>query len=72
MVRGRLWQAGQEVGVAVRAAFAILECVVERGEELEPPLDTGIMAPQFAYAFQCLVVGEYAEFGSPKVNLGGV
>ena len=26
------------------------------------------MVPQFAYAFQCLVVGEYAEFGSPKVT----
>ena len=27
-----------------------------------------IMVPYFAYVFQCLVVGEYAEFGSPKVN----
>ena len=67
MFRGTLWQAGQEVGVAVRASFAVLECVIERGEELEPPLDSGIMVPHFAYAFQCLVVGEYAELGSPKV-----
>ena len=58
MLRGRLWQAGQEVNVAVRASFAVLECVVERGEELQPPLDSGIMVPHFAYAFQCLVVGE--------------
>ena len=68
MLRGRLWQEGQEVGVAVRAGFAVLECVVERGEELEPPLDSCIMVPHFAYAFQCLVVGEYGEFGSPKVT----
>ena len=68
MSRSRLWQTGQEVCVAVRAAFAILECVVERGEELEPPLDSFIMFRHFAYAFQCLVVGEYAEFGSPKVT----
>ena len=25
------------------------------------------MFPHFAYAFHCLVVGEYAELGSPKV-----
>ena len=25
------------------------------------------MVPHFAYAFQCLVVGEYAELGTPKV-----
>ena len=66
MLRGRLWQAGQELGVAVRAYFAVLDCVVERGE-VEPPLDSGIMVPHSAYAFQCLVFGEYAEFRSPKV-----
>ena len=26
------------------------------------------MVPHFAYAFQCLVVEEYAELGSPKVS----
>ena len=25
------------------------------------------MVPHFAYVFQCLVVGEYTELGSPKV-----
>ena len=25
------------------------------------------MVPHFSYDFQCLVVGEYAELGSPKV-----
>ena len=58
---------GQEVFVAVRAAFAVPECVVERGEELEPPLDQCIVVPHFAYVFQCLVIGEYAQFRSPKV-----
>ena len=56
MLRGRLWQAGQEVGVAVRAAFAVLVCVVERGEELEQPLDSCVVVPYFAYAFQGLMV----------------
>ena len=39
MLRGRLWQAGQEIDVAVVAAFAVPECVIERGEEPKPPLD---------------------------------
>ena len=56
MLRGRLWQAGQEVGVAVLAAFALFECVVERDEELEPPLDSFIVVPRLAYAFQGLMV----------------
>ena len=56
MLRGRLWQAGQEVCVAVRAAFVVLECVVERGEEPEPPLDTCVAVPHFAYDFQGLMV----------------
>ena len=30
-------------------------------------MDSGVMAPHFAYAFQCLVIDEYAELGSPKV-----
>ena len=68
MLRSRLWQTGREVGVAFRAAFAVLEYVVERGEELEPPLDLCITVPHFAYAFQCLVVGEYSECGSPKLT----
>ena len=68
MFRSRLWQAGQEVCVSVRASFAVLDCVVERGEELEPPLDLCITVPHFAYAFQCLVVGEYSECGSPKLT----
>lgn len=28
MIRGRLWQAGQGMGVAVDAAFAVLECAI--------------------------------------------
>ena len=27
------------------------------------------MVPHFAYVFQCLLVGEYSEFVSPKVTL---
>ena len=57
----------QEVSVAVGASFAVFERVVERGEELEPSLDSGVMVPHFAYAFQSFVVGEYAELGAPKI-----
>ena len=59
---------GQEVCVAVRAAFAVLECVVERGEELELPLDSCVVVPHFSYAFQGLMITKYAEFGSPKAT----
>ena len=38
--RGRLWQTGQEVGISV--ALAVFEGVAERGEKLEPPLDSRI------------------------------
>ena len=41
--------------------------VYSRIEELEPSLDSGVMVPHFAYAFQYLVVGEYVELGSPRV-----
>ena len=40
MLRGRLWQTGQEIGVAVGAAFAVFERIIERGEELKPPQKT--------------------------------
>ena len=43
----------------------VLDCVVERGEELSH-LDSDVVVPHFAYAFQGLVVGQYAELGTPK------
>ena len=67
MFRGRLRQARQEVGVAVRASFVVLERAVERGEELEPSPNPGVVVPHLAYAFQCLVVREYTEVGAPKI-----
>ena len=57
----------RKIGDAAGAAFAILECAIERGEELEPSLDSGVVVPHFAHAFQCLVVREYSELGAPKV-----
>ena len=57
----------QEGSVAVGPSFAVLDLVVERGEELEPFLDSGVMVPHFAYAFQGLVVGESAKFGAPTI-----
>ena len=53
--RGRLRQARQQV-VAVRASFSVFEGVVACGEEFEPSLDSGVVVPHFAYAFQSLVV----------------
>ena len=72
MFRGRLRQARQKVGVAVRAFFGVLECVVKRGEELEPSLDAGVVAPHFAYAF--LVPCGQRIYGTwrPKGSHGGV
>ena len=66
MLRGRFWYERQEVSVAVRASSAVLECVAERGEELEPSLESCVVVSHFAYAFQGLVIGEYAERGAPK------
>ena len=43
--RGRLWQPGQEIGISVGAALAVLEGVVERRENLEPPLNWLIVIP---------------------------
>ena len=44
--RGSLWKTtGQEIGISVGAALAVLECVVERGEKLEPPLDARVVVP---------------------------
>ena len=56
MFRGGLWLAEQEVGVTVHVSVAVLECVVERGAELEPFLDSGVLVPHFAYALQGLMV----------------
>ena len=49
---GRVRQARQEAGVLVRASGSYIEGVVECGEELEPSLDSDVVAPHFAYAFQ--------------------
>ena len=46
----------------------VLECVVERGEELEPSLDSGVMVSHFACAFQSLVVGDSLQV-TIKTNL---
>ena len=67
MFRGRLWQTGQEIGISVGAALAVLEGVVERGEKLEPPLDSRIVVAHFADAFERLVIGKYAKLRAPEV-----
>ena len=66
VLRSRLWRAGQEIGVAVGAAFAVLECTIERDDELKLPLNSCIVGPHFANALPCLVAGGYMELCSPK------
>ena len=51
---------------AVGAAFAVLECAIERGYELKLPLDSCIEGPHFANALLCLVARGYAELCSPQ------
>ena len=54
--RGRLWPTGQKIGIFIGAALAVLEGVVERCEKLEPPLDSRLVVPHFANAFERLVM----------------
>ena len=63
--RGRLWQTGQEIGISVGAALAVLEGVVECGEKVEPPLDFRIVISHFANAFERLVIREDAKVRAP-------
>ena len=50
----------------VGAAFAVLECAVERGDELKLSMDSCVEGPDFANALLCLVAAEYAELCCPK------
>ena len=56
------------MGVSVGAALAVLECVAERGEKLEPPLDAHVVVPHFADALERLVIRNYAKPRVPKVD----
>ena len=66
--RGRLWQTSQEIGIAVGAALAVLEGVVERGEKLDPPLDACIVVSHFADAFKRLVIRKDAKLRARKAT----
>ena len=65
--RDSLWHTGQEIGISVAAALAVLEGVVERGETLEPPLASRIVISHFANAFERLVIREDAKLRAPEV-----
>ena len=65
MFRGRPWEEGQKIGISVGAVLAVLEGVVERREKLEPPLDSRIVIPHFANAFERLVVRENEKRCAP-------
>ena len=64
---GRLWQTMQEISVAVIAALAVLQGVVDCGEKLEPPRDSRIVISYFADAFERLVIREHAKLRAPYV-----
>ena len=60
-----LWQAGEKISISVGAALAVLESVVERGEDFEPPLDSRVVVPYRADALKCFVVRKYAKLRPP-------
>ena len=72
MLRGRLWQTGQEVAISVGATLAVLEGVVERDEKFEPLLDSRIVVSHFADAFERLVIRKDTKIRAPKGSLEGV
>ena len=53
---------------SVGAALAVLESVVERGEKLEPQLDSRIVVSYFADAFERLPSRKYAKLRAPEVT----
>ena len=56
----------KKTGDAVRAALAVFECVIDRGDELKLPLDSCIEGPTLLIPSLCLVAGGCGEFCSPK------
>ena len=63
----RLWQPREEVSITIWVVFSVLECVVKRGEVLEPPLDSRVMVPNFFDIFQSLVDRENAKLRASEV-----
>ena len=61
------WRTGQEIGISVGSSLAVLEGVVERGENVEPPLDAGIVVYHFPNALERLVIKKDAKIRAPKV-----
>ena len=69
VARSRLWQAGQKNDDDVGVAFAVLECAIERSDELMLPLDSCMVDPHISNALLCLVAGGCAEMCSPNIPL---
>lgn len=63
----RLWQTGKEIDNTIGASRSVLECVTERGEILEPPLDPRVVNPKFAVIFQKLVTRKNVKVRAPNV-----
>ena len=60
-------KTGQEIAFSVGAALAVLEGAVQRGEKLEPRLDSRTVISQFADASEHLVSRKGAELCAPEV-----
>ena len=54
-VGGRLWEVGEEVGVAVEPTFPILQSVGVCGEELQPALYVCVVLAGFGIILMRLV-----------------
>ena len=67
MLRGRLCQIRQEIGISVNVSLAVLEGEVERGETLETPLNSHIVVSHFADAFERLQVRNDAKLRTTNV-----
>ena len=63
----RLWHPPMEVSITICASLSVLECVVERGEVLELPLDSRVVVPNFSDIFHSLVMRENAKLCTPTV-----
>lgn len=62
----RLWQTAGEISITVGATCSVLECVIERGEILEPPLDSCDAVPNFSDIFLILVIRKKTELRAPR------
>ena len=67
-VGGRLWEAGEEVGVAVEPTFLILQSVGVCGEELQPTLYVCVVLAGLGIIPKRLVIKVDEELGRAEMT----